>query len=109
MIKSRKDKWQPAFATHERTSMLRKHISELERIRKPELIEDRLEEMNYLIAEAMEYNQSLSFTYYVEGEYRSLIGNIHYYDSNKGLLHIIDNFHVPNKLELADIVDMHTL
>ncbi|MEQ2527593.1 YolD-like family protein [Bacillaceae bacterium CLA-AA-H227] len=109
MIKSRKNKWQPAFATHERTSMLRKHISEIERIKKPELTEDRLEEMNYLIAEAMEYNQSLSFTYFAEGENRLLIDNIHYFDSNKGVLHIIDKFHVPYKIEIADIVDMRTL
>jgi hypothetical protein len=96
--------------------MLPEHVKllrdwkEEERIqKKPELDEQKLEEMNETINEAMAYNQTLSFVYFEDYEYRILIGHIHYADSVRKELRIVDEFGDRHDLKLEDILDIRHL
>ncbi len=96
--------------------MLPEHVKllrdwkEEERLRKkPELDEQKLEEMNETINEAMAYNETLSFVYFSAYEYKLLVGNIHYADPVRKELRIVDEFGDRYDLKLQDIVDIRHL
>ncbi|WP_349407670.1 YolD-like family protein [Pseudalkalibacillus sp. SCS-8] len=96
--------------------MLPEHVrllrdwKEEERLRKrPELDEQKLEEMNETIHEAMAYNLALSFVYFEQYDYKMLVGHIHYADPVKKELRIVDEFGDRYDLKLQDILDIRYL
>ncbi|MCF6137690.1 YolD-like family protein [Pseudalkalibacillus berkeleyi] len=96
--------------------MLPEHVKllrdwkEEERIwNRPELDEQKLEEMNEIINEAMAHNQTLSFVYFEDYDYKILIGNIHYADSFRKELRIVDEFGDRLDLKLQNILDIRYL
>lgn len=76
---------------------------------KPELDEQKLEEMNEMIHWAMAENRTLSFVHFEDDEYKILIGNIHYADPVRHLLRIVDEFGDRYNLKLQDILDIRYL
>lgn len=76
-IKDRGIKWQGAFFMPEHLKMLHQAEKEMYQYKqKPVLTEEQLEEMNYVICEAMEFNQALAITNYHHHEFQLLIGYV---------------------------------
>ena len=106
VIKDRGIKWQPAAFLPEHRLYLQAYESEQKKQPRQKLDEQKLEEMNQTICEAMEYNKLLSFIYYQSGKYEILIGKIHYCDGIKKELIIVDQFEDFFKISLTDIYDI---
>lgn len=78
--------------------MLPEHVKELRRyihedyydMPEPTLDEQQMEEMNEIILEAMEYHVPLMFTIYKNKRLITLSGYIHYIDTYKKQLRILD-------------------
>lgn len=75
-------KW-TAMMLPEHVKLLREYNESLDKVEKPVLDEQKYEEFNEVICEAMEENITLQFTYYQKGEIKKLVGNIHYIDQLK--------------------------
>lgn len=98
-------KWQGAFFMPEQIKMLHQAEKEMYQYKqKPVLPEEQLEEMNYVICEAMEFNQALAITHYHHHDFQLLIGYVHH--SIKQQLHIVDKFQSIHLIKIKDIVDV---
>ncbi len=106
-IKDRgKIKWQPAYFMPEQIKLLKEADKKETYKTMPKLSEEQLEEMNYTICEAMEYDQSLAITYFKNHDFHIMIGKIHHVDAIKQTLYIVDSFSETSTLKLKDIVDV---
>jgi hypothetical protein len=101
-------KW-TAMMLPEHVKLLRDWKEEDRIQQKPELDEQKLEEMNEMIHWAMASNRTLSFVHFEDDEYKILIGNIHYADPIQHLLRIVDGFGDRHDLKLQDILDIRYL
>ncbi|MDQ0213775.1 hypothetical protein J2S13_000169 [Oikeobacillus pervagus] len=88
----------------EHVKLLREYNESLNKIKKPVLDEQKYEEFNIVVCEAMEENTTLQFTYYQKGESKKLIGHIHDVNLLKNELRIIDSFGQKHSLKLEDII-----
>ncbi len=77
--------------------MLPEHVKELRewkeedrKSQKPELDEQKIEEMNDIICEAMEFHRSLTFHYFQKGMTNVVKGYVHYIDQLNMELRIVD-------------------
>jgi hypothetical protein len=106
MIRDRGNiKW-TAMMLPEHVELLREWQKEDAYKSRPELDEQRLEEMNEIIHEAMEFHECLSFTYYANRELHQITGHIHYVDDVNGELRIIDqqeNVHLVKFNKITDV------
>ncbi|ASS91820.1 MAG: YolD-like family protein [Bacillaceae bacterium] len=98
-------KW-TAMMLPEHVKLLRKYNESLDKVEKPVLDEQKYEEFNEVICEAMEENITLQFTYYQKGEIKKLVGNIHYIDQLKRELRIVDYLTKKHVLKLGDIIEI---
>ncbi|REJ25446.1 MAG: YolD-like family protein [Bacillaceae bacterium] len=98
-------KW-TAMMLPEHVKLLRKYNESLDKVEKPVLDEQKYEEFNEAICEAMEENITLQFTYYQKGEIKKLVGNIHYIDQLKRELRIVDYLTKKHVLKLGDIIEI---
>ncbi|MCF6408333.1 YolD-like family protein [Pseudalkalibacillus salsuginis] len=101
-------KW-TAMMLPEHVKLLRDWKEEDRIQKRPELDEQKLEEMNEIIHEAMAFNQTLSFVYFERERYRILVGDIHYADPVRKELRIVDEFGDRHDLKLKDILDIRYL
>ncbi|WP_257347878.1 YolD-like family protein [Pseudalkalibacillus decolorationis] len=101
-------KW-TAMMLPEHVKLLRDWKEEDRIQQKPELDEQKLEEMNEIIYEAMASNRPLSFIHFENTEYKILIGNIHYADPVQSILRIVSEFGDRHDLRLQDILDVRYL
>lgn len=109
MIRDRGNiKWN-AMMLPEHVKLLRAYNASLDKIEKPVLDEQKYEEFNQLVCEAMEENVSLQFSYYQNGEMKQLVGTIHYSNYLKGELSIVDGLTKKQVLKLEDIIEMTKL
>lgn len=90
----------------EHVKMLREHQDGLDYGRKPELDEQRYEELNEIICVAMEENRLLKFMYYQKGKIAELAGHVHYVDEIKKELRVMDKMNMIHLLKVMDIVDI---
>lgn len=91
--------------------MLPEHVKELRewkeedrRREKPELDEQKLEEMNEVICEAMEFHQPLSFHYFEDGTVNVLKGYVHYIDQVNREFRIVDMDEKKQKIPFKSLV-----
>jgi YolD-like protein len=98
-------KW-TAMMLPEHVKMLREHQDGLDYGRKPELDEQKYEELNETICVAMEANQTLKFTYFEKGRSTELKGHVHYVDELKKELRVMDKAEKIRILKIADIMDI---
>jgi hypothetical protein len=98
-------KW-TAMMLPEHVKMLREHQSDQDYGRKPELDEQKHEELNETICAAMEENKILEFTYYERGKTAQLYGHVHYVDEIKRELRVVDKAGKMHLLKVADIMDI---
>ncbi|WP_244895405.1 YolD-like family protein [Evansella clarkii] len=80
-------KW-TAMMLPEHVAMLRDLQHEHKKQPKPELEPQQLEEFEYLICEAMEFDKELTFVYWKNGFYEDFTGKAHYIDHLTKKLHI---------------------
>ncbi|UZJ80564.1 YolD-like family protein [Fictibacillus sp. KU28468] len=100
-----KMKWQGMFMP-EHVKSLREFDWDNKRKTKPELDEQQLEVMEETICEAMAENLDLCFTYYRGGDFRLLIGKVHYIDPYRKELRIVDFHNEVHKVVFTDLVDV---
>lgn len=104
MIKDRGNiKW-VAMMLPEHVEMVKGVWAENDKIPKPTLDEQELEEINQMIYEAMEYNSEVTITYYTKGELRFEIGYIHFADVMRKEIRVKDKFEEIHRFKFEDIV-----
>ncbi|WP_057914291.1 YolD-like family protein [Peribacillus muralis] len=106
MIRDRGNKKWVSLMLPEHVKMLREYDASCNKIQKPSLDEQKYEQFNEIISEAMEMNNTLEFAYYHQGEIRQYIGNIHYFDLLKKELRIIDQRAEKHFLKFENIIDI---
>ena len=109
MIKDRgKMKW-VSMMLPEHVQMLREWADEDLNEERVVLDEQQIEEINHIIAEAMEHQILVAISYYNQKRYHVMIGHIHYYDEWKQQLNVIDCFDEAQYLKLSDIMDVRSV
>lgn len=104
MLKDRgKIKWQ-GFYMPEYIGLAKKIDWDNKKVEKPVLDETQLEEINQTICEAMEYNQELIFTIFVNGDFKLLIGKVHQVDQLKIELRVVDKFEELHCIKFENII-----
>ncbi|MDM5335684.1 YolD-like family protein [Fictibacillus enclensis] len=98
-------KW-TAMMLPEHVKALREFDRDQEKKVKPELDEQQLQLMEETICEAMANNLELCFTYFERGDFRLLIGKVHFIDSYKRELRIVDFHEEVIRVKIMDIVDV---
>lgn len=73
---------------------------------KPEIDEQLLELFEETICEAMAGDSYLSFTYFKHEDFHLLIGKVHYIDTYKRELRIMDYHNELHRLLLDDLIDV---
>ncbi|MFS0882541.1 YolD-like family protein [Metabacillus niabensis] len=101
-------KW-TAFMMPEHVKSLKDFDLGLNKVQKPELDDNQLEEINTIICEAMEYNKEVVFTYYDKGDIKLYVGQIHFIDNIRNEIRLIDNHKDVFIIKFEDVlrVDFH--
>jgi c-di-AMP phosphodiesterase-like protein len=71
-----------------------------------EMDEQKLEEMNSLLASALAEQKPIMITHYRNRKYELIIGYIHYWDEFTHKLHIIDHFEEIHRICVEHITDV---
>ncbi|MCM3210143.1 YolD-like family protein [Bacillus licheniformis] len=90
----------------EHVELLREYHESFQKIKKPILDEQKYEEFNEIICEAMAENRFLQFAYYRQGEVKTLAGRIHYADALKRELRIVSQADEICILKIEDIIEI---
>lgn len=83
-------KW-TAMMLPEHVSMLRELQYQQTKEPKPAIDEQKIEEYEYIICEAMEFNAELYFKYWKNGFFEEFRGSVHYIDHVTKRLTVINN------------------
>jgi hypothetical protein len=106
MIRDRgRIKW-TSMMLPEHVKLLRDWVKEDRYEDKREMDEQQLERMNETLAEAIEFDQFVTITYYHIHNYEIVIGKIHYWDELSQMLHVVDRFEAVHRIPIHDIVDI---
>ncbi|WP_442594715.1 YolD-like family protein [Neobacillus sp. D3-1R] len=108
MIRDRgRIKW-TAMMLPEHVKLLRDWANEDTFEHQKELDDQKLEEMNSILATAMEEHQSVIITHYQNHsqKYQLVMGRIHYWDEFTQKLHIVDHFQEIHRISILDIADV---
>ncbi|WP_347549725.1 YolD-like family protein [Pseudalkalibacillus hwajinpoensis] len=91
--------------------MLPEHVKELRGWKaaerkedKPVLDEQKIEEINEVICEAMAFHRPLYFYYFKDGETYVIHGYVHYFDQLNREFRIIDDTEKKRRIPLTDLV-----
>lgn len=99
-------KWQ-GFFMPEHTKLLSNYQNEeFYKVEKPEVDSQRMDEMNFLLLEAMEYNTELVFSYFHDGQIKRINARAHHLDYINKVIRLVDTKGVPIKLFFADVVNI---
>lgn len=90
----------------EHVAMIRDVVANQNKVAKPVLDDQEIEEIERTISEAMSKNEKLTFTYWENGEYKTLIGKVDRFDQFNKSLRIIDEFGDKMELIIMDIVNV---
>lgn len=91
----------------EHVGLLRDNDWELNK-KRPDLTEHQLEEISQTISEAMKYNDPLTFIYYQEGCFLTLIGLVQHFDNIHNVFHIVDHFNKTYRIFLSEIINVYS-
>ncbi|MED4353558.1 YolD-like family protein [Schinkia azotoformans] len=105
MIKDRGAiKW-TAMMLPEHVEMLRKDWKEDTKIGKPAIDEQALEEIELIIKEAKYHSKDLVITYWQDGEFKTVVGQIWSINENSKLIRVSDKFNDCITIVFNDLVD----
>ncbi|MBU8788444.1 MULTISPECIES: YolD-like family protein [Bacillus] len=106
MLKDRGNiKW-VSMMLPEHVELLKEYYDSLDKVEKPVLDEQKYEEFNEIICEAMAENAPLRFAYYRQGEVTTLAGRIHYVDALKRELRIVSHTDEIRILKMDDMIEI---
>ncbi|GLB58093.1 YolD-like family protein [Cytobacillus sp. NCCP-133] len=105
MIRDRgRIKW-TSMMLPEHVKLLRDWAKEDTYEQRRELDDQKLEFMNEILSEAMEFQKAVTLTHYRGRNYELVIGNIHYWDEINQKLHIVDRFGEIHRISIDAIAD----
>lgn len=100
-------KWEPFRSITEQWTGLHNVMEDLNKIEKPVLSDDQLEEINQVLAEALQNKKEVYLTYYKNGQCITETCKIHMINlHNKNLYYIDDVFEFKNELPLSEVLDI---
>ncbi|WP_214482919.1 YolD-like family protein [Bacillus sp. SM2101] len=102
-------KWMPAFIQPEHMKMMKIAQADYYKVKKPELDEHEIEEINNTILEAMEFTQEVTVTYFEDGSFKPCMGHINFVDQLNKHIRIIDNFEDVHRIKFEDIISIQIL
>ncbi|MBU8879214.1 YolD-like family protein [Bacillus sp. FJAT-29790] len=89
----------------EHVKLLRDWAKEDTYEQKREIDEQKLDNMNEIISEAMEFEKLVTITHYRNKNYELVIGKIHFWDEINQKLHITDQFGEVHRVHISGIAD----
>ena len=96
-------KWTSIFLP-EQVEGIRRLVKELHKVKKPELDEQEWEVIEQNVCDAMAENRTLSFTYWVDGRFETVVGCVHYIDLHRKQFRIIDEFEEKHYIAFEDVI-----
>ena len=100
-------KWEPFRSITEQWTGLHNVMEDLNKIDKPVLSDDQLEEINQVLAEALQNKREVYLTYFKNGQCITETCKIHMINlHNKNLYYIDDVFEFKNELPLSEVLDI---
>lgn len=106
LIRDRGSKKWVSMMLPEHVKLLKEYNESLLKVKKPILDEQKLQEFNEIISEAMKSNLPLQFTYYYDGVIKILVGRIQAIDSFQRELRIMALTNDIQTLFLEDILEI---
>ena len=106
MLKDRGTKKWVAMMLPEHVAAVKSEINNQDKIAQPTLDEDKLNDIDVLIHEAMEYNQLLKYSLYNNGYINTLIGRTVYIDYLNNQLRIQDEKDYIHYVSFRKLVDV---
>ncbi|MGG1217186.1 YolD-like family protein [Priestia endophytica] len=100
-------KWRAFVTMPEQYIGLQNIINKQLEISKSHLTEEQMEQMNYILLEALHTLKTVHITYYKDGRHITKAGVIEFVDSSKDLFVLINEVEEGrNKVRLSDLIDV---
>jgi hypothetical protein len=100
-------KWRPFATMPEQYRGLQEMIKKQAEVPQPFLTEDQMEQINFILIEALHTNKQVYLTYYKRGQCITETGFIQFIDSHGKLIVFIDDaFELKNKMRLNVLIDV---
>lgn len=100
-------KWRPFATMPEQYRGLQEMIKKQAEVPQPFLTEDQMEQINFILIEALHTNKQVYLTYYKRGQCITETGFIQFIDSQGKLIVFIDDaFELKNKMRLNVLIDV---
>jgi len=100
-------KWRPFAAMPEQYIGLKEMINKQSEVAQPVLTEEQMEQINFILIEALHTNKQVYLTYYKKGQCITEKGFIQFVDSLGNLFVFIDEvFELKNKMKLSELFDV---
>ncbi|MEC1714778.1 YolD-like family protein [Schinkia azotoformans] len=106
MIKDRGTKKWVAMMLPEHVGMVKQSWKDAEKLPKPILDEQALEEIERSILEANETKSELIITYWENGAFKNIIGHVHSIITHQKAIRIEDKFEMRHTVKFSDIIDI---
>lgn len=103
------NRWKMKFILPEHNEALRQLHLAKQKIERPTLSPEQIEEFEYTIATAMSEDLTLNFELFDDGFVREISGRVVYVDHIKKLFHVKDSRSDTNLIKFADILNVKTL
>ncbi|WP_415762999.1 YolD-like family protein (plasmid) [Priestia megaterium] len=100
-------KWRPFASMPEQYIGLQEVINKQLEVPQPLLTEEQMEQINFILIEALHTNKQVYLTYYKNGQRITETGLIQFVDSLGNLFVFIDEiFELKNKMRLSELIDV---
>ncbi|MGG0463271.1 YolD-like family protein [Priestia aryabhattai] len=100
-------KWRPFATMPEQYIELQEIINKQAEVAQPVLTEEQMEQINFILIEALHTNKQVYLTYYNQGRCITETGFVQFVDSLGGLFIFIDNvFELKHKMKLSELIDI---
>ncbi|QSX24155.1 YolD-like family protein [Priestia megaterium] len=100
-------KWRPFASMPEQHIGLQEVINKQLEVPQPLLTEEQMEQINFILNEALHTNKQVYLTYYKNGQRITETGFIQFVDSLGDLFIYIDEvFELKNKMRLSELIDV---
>lgn len=93
----------------EHVRLLKEYKQDLQAIEKPIVDEQKYEEFNTIISQAIEENIYLEFTYYQKGYLKQIVGQVRHVNQLNKELHIISHSFSSYQISFKNIVEIKSL
>ncbi|MDR7246230.1 YolD-like family protein [Priestia megaterium] len=100
-------KWRPFATMPEQYIGLKEMINKQSEVAQPVLTEEQMEQINFILIEALHTNKQIYLTYYKKGQCITEKGSIQFVDSLGNLFVFIDEvFELKNKMRLSELINV---